>query len=418
VAVLVAGALVLGGSHGKQGGGGPSATLQTLESKLLIIERRVEGIRGQDFVRRPLPVLVGAAQVRRVGLADLDRLTPRPQQEANEELLKLLGLIPAQSSLRAINQQVFGEQVSGFYDPRTKKLALVRDTGAQDESVAEITLAHELTHALDDQHFGLRDQAQTTDDGADAYTALVEGDATAVMTRYATDFMSGTNLLGVLFASSAASSGPPLPQYIQDSLEFPYLEGERFIQTIYRYGRGWKLVNYAFRFRPPVSTAQILHPLLYARDVRPERVRLRMGPVLGRGWQRVAGGTFGEFDTGQLLRLGTSTGRAAQTAAVWRGGRYELWRTGALPGRGCAAPCRARDVGVLAWRTAPGRDAASLAAGLGGYVAGGLGGRTRGPGVWSLTGGAAAISTHGDTTVLAFAPTPARASLIAAVAGR
>jgi hypothetical protein len=167
-----------------------------------------------------------------------------------------------------------------------------------------------------------------------------------------------------------------------------------------------------------VSTAQILHPLLYARDVRPERVRLRMGPVLGRGWQRVAGGTFGEFDTGQLLRLGTSTGRAAQTAAVWRGGRYELWRTGALPGRGCAAPCRARDVGVLAWRTAPGRDAASLAAGLGGYVAGGLGGRTRGPGVWSLTGGAAAISTHGDTTVLAFAPTPARASLIAAVAGR
>jgi hypothetical protein len=417
VAVLVAGALVLGGSHGKQGGGGPSATLQTLESKLLIIERRVEGIRGQDFVRRPLPVLVGAAEVRRAGLSDLDRLTPRPEQAANEELLKLLGLIPPQSSLRAINQQVFGEQVAGFYDPRTKKLALVKDTGAQDESVAEITLAHELTHALDDQRFGLRDQAQTTDDGADAYTALVEGDATAVMTRYATDFMSGTNLLGVLFASSAASSGPPLPQYIQDSLEFPYLEGERFIQTIYRYGRGWKLVNYAFRFRPPVSTAQILHPLLYARDVRPVRVPLRMGPVLGGGWRRVAGGTFGEFDTGQLLRLGTSTDRAAQIAAVWRGGRYELWRTGALPARGCAAPCRSRDVGLLAWRTAPGRDAASLAAGLGSYVAGGLGGRARGPGVWSLTGGAAAVSTHGDTTVLAFAPTPARAGLIAAVAG-
>ncbi len=95
MAVLVAGALVLGGGHGTKGGGGPSATLQTLESKLLIIERRVEGIRGQDFVRRPLPVLVGAAQVRREGLADLDRLTPAPQQAANEELLKLLGLIPA-----------------------------------------------------------------------------------------------------------------------------------------------------------------------------------------------------------------------------------------------------------------------------------------------------------------------------------
>ena len=222
---------------------------------------------------------------------------------------KLLALIPPGSNLRAIEGEVFSDQVAGFYDPATKKLALVKNAGASDEAVGEITLAHELTHALDDQRFGIRDQAPGTNDRATAYTALVEGDATSVMTRYATRYMTGSNLLGVLFAGST-SSGPRLPPYILASLEFPYIEGQRFVDALFRYARGWTLVNIAFRFHPPLSTAQILHPLLYAQNVKPLPVRLRVRPLLTRQWRPVLAGSLGEFDTRELIQRGTASDRA------------------------------------------------------------------------------------------------------------
>jgi hypothetical protein len=379
-----------------------------------LIESRVENIRGQDFTQRPLPKLVTSADVRKEGLADLDRLTTPAERAGDEEMLKLLGLIPARADLRALQSQVLGDQVAGFYDPRTKRLALVSDAGAQDASVGEITLAHELTHALDDQHFGIRDQPSLTDDQSTAYTALVEGDATSVMSRYATQYMSGSDLLGVLFAGSP-EGGQPLPPYIEASLEFPYLEGQRFVQALFRYARGWKLVNYAFRFRPPVSTAQILHPLLYVHDVKPLTVGLRVRPLLGASWRRVLASSLGEFDTRQLLQRGMDVSRANDVAAVWRGGVYELWRSGPLPSSECPGPCYPRDVLVAGWRTAAGRNASLLASALGGYVTRGLGGRPQGQDGWTLPGGgAAALATHGGITLLVIAPSQAMAATLAA----
>jgi hypothetical protein len=411
--VLVAGTLVLGGHHGSGGKNRASQTLAALESRLLLIERRVETIRRLDFTKRPLPTLVSSADVRKQGLLELEQQVPAPVQDADDELLKLLGLIPPNSNLKQIQAQVFTDQVAGFYDPNTKKLAFVKNTGAEDESVGEITLAHELTHALDDQRFGIRDQAPGTDDRATAYNALVEGDATSVMTRYATRYMSGSNLLGALFASTTAG-GPRLPPYIQASLEFPYLEGQRFIDTLYRYGgRSWKLVNYAFRFHPPVSTAQILNPLEYVRNVKPLRITVRMRPLLGRGWRRVLAGSIGEFDTRQLLQRALPPDRASSIASSWRGGVYQLWRNGPLPNPECPGPCRQHDALVLAWRTSPGRDAQSLASALNAYVSRGLGGRTRGANVWALPGSAAAMTSQAGLTVLALAPTLASAETLA-----
>jgi hypothetical protein len=411
--VLVVGSLVLGGHHGDGGKNRAGQTLAALESKLLLIERRVEGIRRLDFTRRPLPTLVTGAEVRNQGLLELDQQVSAEKQSADDELLKLLGLIPPTSNLRQIQESVFSDQVAGFYDPGTKKLALVKNTGAEDESIGEITLAHELTHALDDQRFGIRDVSPGTDDRGTAYSALVEGDATSVMTRYATRYMTGSNLLGALFTSTTAG-GPRLPPYIQASLEFPYLEGQRFIDTLFRYAHGWKLVNYAFRFRPPVSTAQILNPLEYVRNVKPLRVNLRVRPVLGNGWRRALGGTLGEFDTRQLLQRALPVDRANAAAAGWRGGVYELWRSEPLPQPECPSPCRQRDALVLAWRTAPGADARALASALGSYVSRGLGGRGRGTNNWALPGSAASVSSQGGLTVLALAPTVVTAQTLAA----
>jgi hypothetical protein len=408
---LVVASLVIGGRHSSTGRNRASATLAALEGNLLLIERRVEHIRRLDFIRRPLPVLVSGADVKRQGLLELDQQVPPAEQLADDELLKLLGLIPVGSNLRAIQAAVFQDQVAGYYDPNTKRLALVKDAGAQDESVGEITLAHELTHALDDQRFGLQDQPPGTNDRSTAYSALVEGDATSVMTRYATRYMTGSNLLGALFATSTAG-GPRLPPYIQSSLEFPYLEGQRFVDTLFRYARGWKLVNAAFKFRPPVSTQQVLHPLDYVRNVWPLPIQMRVRPFLGAGWRRLITGSLGEFDTRELIQLGIGTSRAADVAAAWRGGVYQLWRQGPLPSPSCPGPCRQRDSLVLAWRTGPGAATQDFAAAVGAYVVRGLGGRARGRNEWTLPGSVASLTTTGGTTVLVMAPTPGLAAVL------
>jgi hypothetical protein len=81
---------------------------------------------------------------------------------------------------------------------------------------------------------------------------------------------------------------------------------------------------------------------------------------------------------------------------------------------GCAAPCRARDALVIAWRTTPGTATTSFVSAVGAYVTKGLEGRARGRNLWTIPGGAASLSTSGDTTVLAFAPDLAQASVLAA----
>ncbi|HEX4759761.1 MAG TPA: hypothetical protein VH256_03130 [Thermoleophilaceae bacterium] len=377
----------------------------------------MEQIRGAEFIRRPLPVLVTGAQTRREAFAELDRLSTPAQRAADEELLKLLGLIPPQSNMRDIQSQIYQDQVAGFYDPRTKRLALVRDAAGQGVSVGEITLAHELTHALDDQVYGIRDQPAGVGDANSAYTALVEGDATSVMTRYAQRYMSGLDLVSIL-ASATSESTASLPPYIEATLLFPYVEGQQFVDALVRYARGWKLVNSAFKTRPPLSTQQILHPLDYVRNLKPKPPRLQVRPLLGPAWRRVDAGDLGEFDTRQLLLHGTLPPRAAQIAAAWRGGTFELWRNAPLPSPTCAAPCRPHDSLVLAWRTDTARDATTLGTAVGTFVTDSLGGRSRGTGGWTLPNSAAAVRTNGTSAVMALAPTAAMADSLATAAVR
>jgi hypothetical protein len=381
-----------------------------------VIERRVEQIRREQFTRRPLPVLVTSAQTRREAFAELDRLTTPAQRAADEELLKLLGLIPPQVSMRALTAQIYQDQVAGFYDPRTKRLALVRDAGDSDVGIGEITLAHELTHALDDEAFGIKDSVEGFGDAATAYTALVEGDATSVMTRYTARYMSGLDLVSVL-AGASSGGGGSLPPYIEATLLFPYVEGQTFVDALYRYARGWKLVNAAFKFHPPATTHEILHPLDYVRGFKPHPPQLRMRPLLPRGWSRMDSGDLGEFDTRQMLQRGTVPGRAAEIAAAWRGGSFDLWRQGPVAAPECAEPCRSRDALVLAWRVESPRDAQTLATALGSYLTEALGARERGPGGWTLTDSAAAVRSRGKNTLLALAPSPELADSLATGAG-
>jgi hypothetical protein len=346
LAGLVAVAVLAGGGEG--GGAAPRRL-----APVAVIARRVESLRDLRFRRVPVPVAVSPATARREGLEDLDRTYPPARRKVDEEVRELLGLVPAGTDLRAVEASVFGTGVAGYYDPRSKRLRTVTGAATGTRVTAEMVLAHELTHALEDQRFGIVHEAQGSGDAALARLALVEGTATTVMERYVVRYFGAGELFGGLLAG-AAQSGPTLPPVLQDQLVFPYTGGAAFVQHLQRRAGGrWTLVDLAERVRPPASTEQILHPEKWIRPDAPERVTMRLAPLLGPGWRRTGAGTWGELQTRELLSAGGAPA-ADRAAAGWGGDRYELWQR---PQSGCAAPCRSADALVMRWRWDTARDA-------------------------------------------------------------
>ncbi|MGN6189835.1 MAG: hypothetical protein ACTHOE_13145 [Conexibacter sp.] len=358
--VLAAGAIALGGAGGKSHRSAPAPAAIVSPAHVRLIERRVEALRHLRF-RHPVPVaIVSPAQAQRDGTADARRTQPPAQARAAEELLKLLALIPADVDLNAIQGSVYSEQVAGYYDPRRKRLALVRGAGVDD-----VTLAHELTHALEDQHADLArlgSDPHTGDDARTAQQALVEGSATLVMERYAQRWPSRAPLGDALAGMTQVTGARPLPQYVVRTLVFPYFQGEAFVRALLRAGGGrWTLVDVAERTRPPVSTAEILQPLRYMRFEQPLPAQLAEP---GGAWHRLAGSTLGAEDLAALLSPSLGAVAARELTGGWRGGRYALWRRGPLAAKGCPAPCRARDAAALAVRMGDGAEARALGAAL------------------------------------------------------
>jgi hypothetical protein len=387
-----------------------------------VVARRVERLRGLRFDELPRPRTVTPEQARREGLRDLDRSYPEARRRADEEVLKLVGLLEPEHDLREIGSSVFGEQVAGYYDPRSKRLSVVRRAQGEqgDGALDEITLAHELVHALEDQRFGIDEPSGSTDDASTAYLALVEGTASALMFEYADRHIGVDRTLGSIVGSAFAMPDmSKLPPYVQASLLFPYETGKTFVEELYRMGGGWKLVDNALRHRPPASTEQVLHPRKWLEVEQPVPVRLRAGELLGEGWERDAAGGLGEWDTRQLLRKGAG-GEARRASEGWGGGRYELWRRGgaeAAAGERCAAPCVARSALVLGWTWDTPRDAEEFTQAVPGWLEQGLKARPAGEGSWSLRGGWVAFSSTGRATTVAFAPSERQATLLASRAG-
>ena len=227
---------------------------------------------------------------------------------------------------------MFGEGVAGYYDPRSKRLKLV--DGATAGPLAEIVLAHELNHALEDQHFGLAPDETATDDAALARVALIEGTAMLVMQQYVQRYIGTGEALSAALGS-AMSGQPDLPKFVQDQLIFPYLGGLQFAAFLQGAdGGGWATLDEAAAGRVPESTEQILHPEKYLAGAEPERVRLSVR--LGSDWRRATAGTWGEWQTAQLV---------GGEAPGWGGDRYELWQRGSCT----APPCRSEDVLVMRW---------------------------------------------------------------------
>ena len=407
--LLIAAALIAGDSSESQKS---DASLPSPE-RIAKIERDVERLRERKFKKRVVPEVVSADEAREAATRDLDDVYPESDRKADEELLKLLGLVPPDTDLLEVLEAVSGEQVIGYYDTRREELRLVSGNGADSPALVDITLAHELVHALEDQVFGLKESSGTTDDESSARTALHEGTATYVMNEFVRCCVNpGDVALGSLAALFGGGEATKLPPYVQRTLTFSYTAGDEFIRQLHSATGDWSLVDAALKSQPPISTEQIIHPDKYVPFERPLEVKLDVGAQLADGWKRASGGTLGELDTRELLRLG-DPGRSSDAAAGWGGGRYELWqRTGEAP-EDCDAPCRQRDALVLSWRWDTAREAREFEPALREYVASGLETKADG-GAWTIDGGAVAVLGGDTQTTLAFAPDAALARRLAA----
>jgi hypothetical protein len=329
LAIVVLLALVLGVLAVAFEGGEEEPAAPLRPASVTRIAERVERERGLRFEHVPRPVAVTPARARREGLESLDADYPPARRRADAEVLALLGLVPTGTDLGEAVESTLSEAVAGYYDPRTQRLRIVKGAQTANRVLYEMVLAHELTHALEDQRFGFDlDALAAGGDRALAHTALIEGSATALMYRYVEDRFGAEELLGGLAASAFQGTGN-LPPFLTAQLVFPYTAGERFVGRLLEVGNGgWKVVDAALRFRPPASTEQVLHPDAYLSVEQPRRVSLR-GPVaeLGDRWRPALRSTFGEWQTQKLLALAGGTGSAA-AAEGWGGDRYALLERG------------------------------------------------------------------------------------------
>jgi hypothetical protein len=324
------------------------------------VARGVERVRELEFDRLPRVRLVGVEEATRDSLAELDHYVPPRRQRIEERVLAMLGLLPPDVRLREVLGEALTEEVAGYYVPRTETMALVRGAGLGG-LLAEVTLAHELTHALEDQRFDIEPHGASgfLSDRAVADAALREGSATLAMVEYVALTQGGgqdlppevrRRLLEELDELALpASSG--LPRYVREGLVFSYAAGAIFVSRLESRG-GWAAVDRAFGEDAPVSSEQIMHPRKYEAGERPVRVRLRgVRAALPSGARVVARGDLGEFDTEQFLRDANGRRRSEEAAAGWGGSALELWR---LPDGG--------DVLVMAWAWDTERDAGEFVA--------------------------------------------------------
>lgn len=259
------------------------------------------------------------------------------KRRADQLALERFGLLPRGFDLEGHLLDLLTEQVAGLYDPKAGEFFIA---DWMDPLTQRIVMAHELVHALHDQHFKVeqwQDAAKPNDDAQLARQAVLEGSATAAMIHFvlrgrsdvaSADSSAFESIVRMITGASAAQVSPEMeksPPFLRDVLIFPYVSGALFTHKVMQQRAGWKEFWDVFA-KPPVSTQQILHPELYLKGVIPEPVVLPdLTKSLGKGWRRLDENVMGEFGVRGILKQFLDEERAAALAPAWAGDRYAIY---------------------------------------------------------------------------------------------
>ena len=295
----------------------------------------------------------------------------------SERVLKKFGLLPTEFDLGGFLVKLLREQVAGYYDAKTKTVNLLDWIGPEQQRPV---MAHELTHALQDQSFGLekwmkkgdidldRKKNPTPEDierdeDSEARQAVVEGQAMVVLVDYMLA-PTGKSLLsspqiaaalteGMMAGTSDSPAFQSAPIFLKESLTFPYRYGLDFEAELLRSGGKQKAFAAAFT-SPPLTTREIMEPKTYLSGERLEPVPLPDFKRDFHNYERFDIGAMGEFDVAILLDQYASPEVSRELYPHWRGGYYYAVQPKGNP----AAP-----LGLLYWsRWSDGESAARFAA--------------------------------------------------------
>jgi hypothetical protein len=270
-------------------------------------------------------------EIRAYVIKQMDEEKKPAERYAGARSAEAFGLLPKGFNLDKFLVEILTEQVEGLYDPKTQEFYIADWSPLEDQ---RMVMAHELTHALEDQHFQIEaweHAARPNEDAELARDAVLEGSAMAAMMDY---LMLGTGrsikdipdfdpsmLMGDLGTTPALQKAPP---FIKDSLMFPYMNGLTFSATILR-PTGWSGISRLFE-KPPVSTQQILHPALYQSGKIPANVSLpSLERQLGPNWAKLDENVMGEFGWKEVLKQFLDNDRAKTMAAAWDGDWYAVY---------------------------------------------------------------------------------------------
>ena len=261
-------------------------------------------------------------------LKQMDDEKDAKERYASARSAEAFGLIPKGFNLDTFLVDLLTEQIAGLYDPKAHEF-YIADWIPADEQ--RMVMAHELTHALEDQHFDIEPwvhAARPNDDAEMARESVLEGSAMAAMLEYE---LKGKGLklrdlpefdpsvfVGDLAETPVLKKAPP---FIKDSLMFPYFSGLTFSMSVLK-SDGWPAFTAVFA-RPPVNTQQILHPEMYFANRAPAPLKVELPAAApGENWVLLEENSLGELGWKEVLKQFLDEERAKETAAGWDGDEY------------------------------------------------------------------------------------------------
>src|SRR5271157_892162 len=250
------------------------------------------------------------------------------ERYASKRSAEAFGLLPKGFDLDGFMVDLLTEQIAGLYDPKAHEFYIADWIAPEDQRTV---MSHELTHALEDQHFQIEawvKAARPNDDAELARESVLEGSAMAGMLDYMLR-EKGLKLhdlpdidpelfVGDLSQTPLLKKAPP---FVKDSLMFPYFSGLTFSMAVLKTD-GWNGFASVFA-KPPANTQQIMHPELYRTDKVAPLIKLDLPEGLpGNGWSRLEENSLGEFGWNEVLKQFLDADRAGKLATSWSGDVY------------------------------------------------------------------------------------------------
>jgi hypothetical protein len=316
-----------------------------------IVKARVQKIRGLKLTRDVPVTYLSVAETEARFRSEFAKQVSQEEIDVGVAENKLIGLFPPDLTMERKDLADVTLEIAGFYDDHHKDIVIIdrpiavalperfRNAVARMQKLETMgTLGHELTHALQDQHFDISTAQKKYKGNTDrelAYKAIVEGDATlsgfSVVTGRVDDQTIDyfdTHLQDIVPIFMGRTEGKP--RAMTYPFIFQYTEGARFVAEAY-HRKGWAGVNALFT-GPPPSTQQIMHPELYFDHPTPaEEVKLAGYEKVLHDWKKVDEDTAGELMLKIMLERTMGEGTPyVEAARKWAGDRIVALRKGKM----------------------------------------------------------------------------------------